>query len=186
MPIITVESPFYDRLLHRPCKNVKNFDDPQILMLTQEMTRIASSPGAAGVAAPQLGKSFKIFALQTDKKYPVLLFFNPKIVSSSEETYEVQEGCLSVPGKVCKVIRHKEVTLVWQDFLGAKVDPTGRKYEFTFTGFAAQAVQHELDHLNSTLIVDIAEEIYDSEQIEKAYNEAMVQKQKEIEVQQKA
>lgn len=176
MPILTVTNPVHDKVLHKPCRVVKNFQLPEILLLKQEMTKIASAPGAAGVAAPQLGKSYKIFALNTNKKYPVLLFFNPKIIAVSEETHEVEEGCLSVPGKVCKLTRHLEVTLIWQDEYGKKADPTGRKYQYTFTGFEAQAVQHEMDHLHSTLIVDIADDIFDNTNFEKAFAEASANK----------
>jgi len=176
MPILTNANHIHDKILHKPTKAVKNFQSTEILILKQEMLKIAAAPGAAGVAAPQLGKSLKIFALNTNKKFPVLLFFNPKIIAVSEETHEVEEGCLSVPGKVCKVTRHLEVTLVWQDEHGNKQDPSGRKYEFKFTGFEAQAVQHEMDHLHSTLIIDIAENIYDNANFEKAFFEAAVNK----------
>lgn len=181
MPILTVDNHIHDRMLHKPAKPVKNFQSSEVIILVQEMRRIASSPGAVGVAAPQLGVPLQIFALHTKKELPVLFFYNPKIIAMSEETYSTEEGCLSVPGKTCKLQRHSEVTLVWQDDLGKKFDPKGRKYQFNFSGFEAQAVQHEMNHLQATLVTDIAEEIYDNNQFQKAFDEAQKETEKEEE-----
>ena len=136
------------------------------------MRKIAAAPGAAGIAAPQLGCQIRAFALCINKEYPPIFFFNPILKGVSEEMSEVTEGCLSVPGKIAKLQRYNKVKLAWQDEHGKSHNKNGKKYEFEFSGFEAQAVQHELGHLSGELCVDIADELYDAEQFEKAFNEA--------------
>src|ERR1700680_951467 len=143
MPIITINNPLHEKLLRRPGKNVKNFQDPEIIILVQEMKNIVVHPGAAGVAATQLGYPYRIFALHIDKTKEPIFFYNPKILSLSEETHEVIEGCLSVPGKQGALERHLKIKIAWQDELGRKFSSNGSKYEYEFNGFVAQAIAHE-------------------------------------------
>lgn len=173
MPILTVDNPMYERILHRPGKKVKAFQSPEIKILTQEMKKIASQPGAAGVAATQLGQPYRIFALHVNKEYEPVFFFNPKVISMSEETHEVIEGCLSVPNMQGRLERHLKIKISWQDELGRKVAPNGFKYEFEFEGFEAQAVQHEMDHLDGKLYIDVAEDIVTNSHLEKVFQEAL-------------
>jgi len=175
MPIITVDNPLHERILHKPCKKVKDFNSTEIFILIQEMRKIASNPGAAGVAAPQLGKSLRGFALSTNKNYPPVFLFNPVLRGFSEEMHEVMEGCLSVPDKTMRLQRYKQIKISWQDEKGNTHNKNGMKYEFTFDGFEAQAIQHEMDHLDGVLCSDRADEVFDSSQFQKAFEEAVQQ-----------
>jgi len=172
--IITVENPHDDHLLHTPCKKVKkeDFQSIELLILKQEMKRIALDPGAAGVAAPQLGKSIRIFVLCTKLIPEPFFFFNPVLKGVSEEIKIVEEGCLSVPGKVVKLQRYEKIKISWQDEFGKTYAKDNKKYEFEFEGFESQAVQHELDHLNGVLCSDIAKAVYNASDFEESFAKA--------------
>ena len=180
MPILTLGNPVHEKILRKASKKVKDFKSPEILILVQEMRRIASEPGAAGIAAPQLGKNLRAFAISTNKKYPPVFVFNPVLKGFSEETNEVVEGCLSVPGKVAKLQRYKEIRIAWQDETGSFYNKNGSKYECTFEGFEAQAIQHEMNHIDGILCIDDADEIHDQEQYTKAFHEAKAKEEIEL------
>lgn len=72
-----------------------------------------------------------------------LTMLNPVIVSKSG-AYETEEGCLSLDG-TRKTRRYEHITVMWQDLMF-------RKQKRDFSGFAAQTIQHEIDHLLGILI----------------------------------
>jgi peptide deformylase len=76
---------------------------------------------------------------------------NPEVVKASREMVIGQEGCLSVAGYVGVVERATQVIVRGQDLKGRKVRVKGE-------GFLARALQHEIDHLNGILYVDLAED----------------------------
>ena len=95
---------------------------------------------AVGLACPQVGKNIRAFIALG------IPYVNPVITKRSRGTYETFEGCLSLEeGKQYKVRRHKEITMEW-------VDMEEKKRVQTFTGFEAQVIQHEYDHLEGILI----------------------------------
>jgi peptide deformylase len=175
MPVLTVENQAHDRKLHKVCKKVKDFGSTEFLIMVQEMKKIASQPGAAGVAASQLGYSLRAFAISTDKNYPPIVIINPVLKGVSEEVKEVIEGCLSAPGKVVKLQRFQKVKIAWQDEHGNSHNKVGQKFEFEFNGFEAQAIQHEMDHLDGVLCIDRADEVFEADQFQKAFEAAQSQ-----------
>ena len=94
-----------------------------------------------GMAANMIGQRKRIIAFSNGPLIIVML--NPRIISKSGE-YETEEGCLSLAG-VRKTKRYKTITVTWQDT--EMVSRTGM-----LTGFAAQIVQHEIDHCDGILI----------------------------------
>ena len=108
-----------------------------------------------GLAAPQIGKSLRIFVIDASpyaEEDPALsefkkVFINPEILDYSGEPYAFQEGCLSVPGIHEDVVRPSEVTMRYQD-------ENFRQFETHFSGVAARVIQHEYDHLEGRLFVD--------------------------------
>lgn len=94
-----------------------------------------------GMAANMIGQRKRIIAFCNGPLIIVML--NPRIISKSGE-YETEEGCLSLEG-VRKTKRYRTITVTWQDT--EMVSRTG-----TLTGFAAQIVQHEIDHCDGILI----------------------------------
>ena len=104
-------------------------------------TLAANLDRCVGMAANMIGRNVAIVAIFEGGAITVML--NPEIVEKSGE-YETEEGCLSLSG-VRKAKRFREITVRYQD---AKWNRRVRR----LSGFAAQIVQHEVDHLNGVLI----------------------------------
>ena len=125
---------------------------------------LASQKDGVAIAAPQIGKSLRIFVVsgellaKADKTYtgsPTdLIFINPTIVRRSKEKMEVEEGCLSVRWLYGTINRAARVTL-------RAYDENGQKIERGASGLLAQIFQHETDHLEGTLFIDHADEIWE-------------------------
>jgi peptide deformylase len=95
-----------------------------------------------GLAANQVGVPYRIFAMRGQPQNFVC--FNPKIVQPSEEEITLEEGCLTFPGLVVKVKRHRHIRVRF-------TTPNGDTRTETFTGMSARVFQHELDHLEGKL-----------------------------------
>ncbi len=104
-----------------------------------------------GLAAPQVGILKRIIAIWIDEQAP-MVFFNPEIVSSSEELFPFSEGCLSVPGYFEDRQRAKTIKLKFQDNLGTE-------HEAEFKDIYAFCIQHEIDHLNGRVFIDDLSEL---------------------------
>jgi peptide deformylase len=101
-------------------------------------------PGRAGVAAPQIGVSLRVFSYNVDDVVGHMV--NP-VLSDFEGAQDDEEGCLSVPGLAFPTPRAMSVVATGQDQHGEPLVIAG-------TGFLARALQHETDHLNGTLYID--------------------------------
>lgn len=104
-------------------------------------TLAAHRDGCVGMAANMIGVSKRIIVFDCDGTD--MLMFNPEIVQRSGP-YEAEEGCLSLPG-TRKAERWQKITVKYQD---KRLRPKQK----TFTGWTAQIVQHEIDHLSGILI----------------------------------
>ena len=105
-------------------------------------TLIANKDGCVGMAANMIGVRKRIICFDADGVY--MTMFNPEILKRSE-SYETEEGCLSLLGGPRKTKRYKKIRVQYQtaDFkVRTKV----------FEGFTAQIIQHEIDHCNGILI----------------------------------
>ena len=105
-------------------------------------TLIANAEGCVGMAANMIGVHKCIICFDNDGTY--MTMFNPEIIKQSDP-YQTEEGCLSLLGGPRKCKRYKSIKVRWQnaDF------QTRIK---TFTGWTAQIIQHEIDHLGGVLI----------------------------------
>ena len=109
-------------------------------------------PEGVGLAAPQIGKNTRMFAMIQGKEIKIVL--NPEIVSLTDgkkkkiKNPSILEGCLSVPYYYGPLIRPQKVKLRYLD-----LNDRNEKEE-EITGFSAQIIQHEVDHLNGILFVD--------------------------------
>ena len=104
-------------------------------------TLIAHREGCVGMAANMIGVSKRIIAFDCEGQYMVM--FNPVIVKKSG-IYETEEGCLSLDGKR-KTKRYQSIKVQYQT----------REFQTrfkTFTGWTAQIIQHEVDHLEGIII----------------------------------
>lgn len=136
-----------DAVLRQVAKPVEQFDDA-LQTLIDDMFETMYSVNGVGLAAPQIGVSLRLSVIDVigDKKQQLVLI-NPEIIAS-EGQKEYQEGCLSVPGVYDTVVRADKVTI-------RALDRTGKSYEMTADGLLGECFQHEIDHLNGKLYVDL-------------------------------
>lgn len=97
-----------------------------------------------GMAANMIGVNKAIIAIKTEQMPEVLLMFNPKIVKKSAKSYKVQEGCLSLEGQR-DTVRYENIEVSYRDI-------AWRKQKEKFSGWTAQVIQHEIDHLDGIII----------------------------------
>lgn len=102
----------------------------------------ANAHRCVGMAANMIGVHKRIIAV--DLGGSAISMLNPKIVKRSPETYQAEEGCLSLTG-VRTVVRCQSIDVEYLD-LGFQ------KHRQTYSGFVAQIIQHELDHCDGILI----------------------------------
>lgn len=135
---------FPDPILKKKAKRVPGID-ASVQQLIDDMFETTTQAGGCGLAAPQIGVSLRIIVLQMPDEEPVTLI-NPEVVKRSGER-EVEEGCLSVPGYLGTIMRSVSVTVKGLNRQGKMVRLKGQR-------LLAQALEHELDHLNGILYLD--------------------------------
>ncbi|MBI2404734.1 peptide deformylase [Candidatus Gottesmanbacteria bacterium] len=139
-------------VLTTSAKQVVSFDS-NLLRLIADMKQTlhtTKNPKGVGLAAPQIGESYRIFVTRPKETAMIRVFINPRIVSATGETDGVPErtnkleGCLSIPNIWGRVKRNQSLILHYQD-------EKGTTHEEAFTGFLATIIQHEIDHVDGIL-----------------------------------
>jgi peptide deformylase len=114
--------------------------------LAEDMVETLHAAPGLGLAAPQVGVQKRLFVYDLDDDEGPKTIVNPVITETSGEwTYD--EGCLSVPGLYFAIVRPKDVHLTGFDLDGNEVS-------LDATELTARLFQHELDHLNGTLLLE--------------------------------
>ena len=134
---------FGDPVLKTAADPVRPGDD--VAGLVEDLVDTVQLPGRAGVAAPQIGVGQRVFSYNVDGAIGYLI--NPVLVSVSGEPELLDEGCLSVPGLYFKRMRYPQAVVTGVDLDGNEIELQGE-------GLMAQALQHELDHLDGKLYID--------------------------------
>jgi peptide deformylase len=138
--IITFDNP----ILRQKAKKVHRFD-PSLHKLVNDMFETMHEANGAGLAAPQIGLSIRVFIAEyEDRKVAV---FNPEIVKAEGEALGT-EGCLSIPGYAGDNIRRAAKVLVKGQ------DVHGKSIRVNAEGWFARILQHEIDHLDGILFTD--------------------------------
>mgnify|MGYP002520321011 CR=1 FL=1 len=104
-------------------------------------TLVANKASCVGMAANMIGQFKRIIVFDCEGKLMVML--NPEIISASGE-YETEEGCLSLDG-VRPTTRYQIIEVEYQDF-------DWKTQKVKLSGWTAQIVQHEVDHLSGRII----------------------------------
>lgn len=140
-------------VLHTVCKEIQEIDS-EILEIGDGMVKTLKSykNGGVGLAAPQVGILKRIIIVRLPRKLvggygEPNIYFNPKILSFSNDMVIAEEGCLSIPETFLKIARHKTITFEY-------IDEKGMKHTEQLNDYGARIVQHEVDHLNGILITD--------------------------------
>jgi len=145
LPIKTYPDP----VLRKPTEPVVFPLSQKIKKLAQDMIDTVRQADGIGLAAPQVGESVKLIVVNMEKSgVPLVALYNPKIVKKSFAKTEVEEGCLSIPEVFGMVKRPKKVTIEAQT-------AEGKTVQFTDDGWIARVTQHEIDHINGRLIIDL-------------------------------
>lgn len=141
-----------NEVLREPCQKVEGFDNPKVQAVIRDLKdTIGAQHDAAGLAAPQIGESFCMFAVNLPQCNHQI-FVNPRITHFGSKKSLSQEACLSIPGKAGLVERANKVII-------KAYDEQGNKFKLTAKGFLAQVLQHECEHLQGTLFIDKAEKV---------------------------
>ena len=144
-------------VLRRKAVDADLKDKAGIAALVQDLKDTLVTADGCGLAAPQIGVSQRVVIVDGDvvsDTYDYLKGFrrtiiNPELLEESEETVTYSEGCLSIPGIYCDVVRPKTITL---RYYNEDLVPVTE----TFDNFAARMIQHELSHLEGDLFTDHA------------------------------
>ena len=129
---------------------VTAFDAALKTLAADMLDTMYAAPGR-GLAAPQVGVALRLFVMDIGWKEGApdpQVFVNPRITDASDVMVPYTEACLSIPAQTSRVARPDRVALVWQDLDGASHDGW-------FDGMAAVCVQHERDHLDGILCIDL-------------------------------
>ena len=137
----------HDSVLRRRAKKISSIDR-SVQRLVDDMIETMHYSEGVGLAAPQIGVSLRVIVLQMPEEEPVAII-NPEIVKRSGER-EVTEACLSVPGYSGEIKRALSVTV-------KGLDRQGKAIRIKAEGLRAQALEHEIDHLNGKLYIDHVE-----------------------------
>jgi peptide deformylase len=154
-PIVTYGS---DPVLHRACASVTQFDGALRRLLLDMFASMAAADGV-GLAANQIGVDARIFVIDCPDAddedvvgyviNPALTVLEPRDGEPAEEVTD--EGCLSVPGPYADLPRAFRARV-------DGVDVKGNPVSIEATGMAARCLQHEMDHLEGTVYVDLLSE----------------------------
>jgi peptide deformylase len=153
--MIIVQAP--QQVLSQKAKPVTKIDSTIKKLISEMETTLnnARDPEGVGLAAPQVGKSLRLFIVKQTPRSPFMTFINPEIERTfdvpKEETKKEKkekgvqlEGCLSLKDIWGVVKRYDGVVVSYQD-------EHGTKHKKTFEGFIATIIQHEVDHLDGKL-----------------------------------
>ena len=141
LPIRTLPDP----VLRQKAKKVRTIDSSVKRLIADMRQTLHADPGRVGLAAPQVGVSLRVVVIGLPDEEDII-FINPEIVRRKGERL-VSEGCLSVPGYVGQISRAESVTAKGRNL-------SGKEIRLKAEGLLAQALEHEIDHLNGRLYID--------------------------------
>jgi peptide deformylase len=160
LPIITAPH----SILKDTCNDVKKKDfDYPLACFIDDMIETAVDNNLVGLAANQVGVRQRIFIIDMNSiegyqeeemwRSAFQIFINPNLSFDQDSVKESGfEGCASLPNVIGKVKRYKSTTLTYFDIIG-------NCSKIVLTGWLARIAQHEMNHLDGILMIDIAEEI---------------------------
>ncbi|MBI4201224.1 MAG: peptide deformylase [Chloroflexi bacterium] len=134
-----------DPVLRQKAKRIGSID-ARLQRLVDDMIETMHHEGGVGLAANQVGVLQRVVVIQLAEDEEARVLVNPQMVERQGQR-EVEEGCLSIPGYRGTLFRSLTVKVKAQD-------RNGKPYRIKAEGLLAQALEHELDHLNGILYID--------------------------------
>ncbi|GIK27347.1 MAG: peptide deformylase [Chloroflexi bacterium] len=161
LPIIKLDDP----VLRKKAVRVTSFG-PDFQRLVDDMVETMIAAPGVGLAAPQVNVSQRLIVVRLsddedsrkefgDLAGKLFVVVNPKIIKTSRTQVDGVEACLSIPGYAGTVFRHEQVVITGEDRHGKPIRIKAKDW-------LARVFQHEIDHLDGRLFIDIAEEIWDT------------------------
>ena len=144
MAVLSIRN-FPDPILKQKAKRVRAIDSSVKKLISDMIETMHSDPGRVGLAAPQVGVSLRVIVIGLPEAEDIAIV-NPEIVRRRGERL-INEGCLSVPGYFGQVQRAESVTVKGRD-------QSGKEIRIKAEGLLAQALEHEIDHINGVLYLN--------------------------------
>ena len=160
-----------DPVLRERARKVRDFADPSLRRLADDMIESMRYYNGVGLAANQIGSLKRVCVIQMPEDEAPTVLLNLEVTRKEGER-EVTEGCLSLPGWQGRILRAEKV---WARAVGLDGKPVRYK---AATELLAQALEHEFDHLNGVLYTDYLrsqDDLYEVEQGEEEEGEGAVQ-----------
>ncbi|MEI6266940.1 MAG: peptide deformylase [bacterium] len=141
-------------------KSIKvDFNDPDLSNQILDMVDTLRALPGYGLAAPQIGIQKSIVVIENEgrvdeegtvisEKLPLTILINPTIAKFSKETCDFEEGCFSVPGYRGNVVRPKKIKAI-------AFNEKGQIIKINASGLFSRVLQHEIDHINGILFIDL-------------------------------
>jgi len=145
LPIRTLPDP----VLRQKAKKVSSIDRSVQRLIDDMLETMHETPGRVGLAAPQVGVSLRVIVIGIPDEEDIILI-NPEIVRKRGERV-LDEGCLSLPGYFGEIKRAESVTVKGRD-------RNGKEVRIRASELLAQALEHEIDHLNGIIYIDHLED----------------------------
>lgn len=163
LDIVLINDPDNSAVLRKRAIKVQDFG-PKFQALVDDMIETMQEARGVGLAAPQIGISQRVIVIrlpddeESKEEYGedagvLHVVANPEIVKSSRKAVEGVEACLSIPGYFGDVDRSESIVIRGQDRYGEQIRIKAK-------GWLARVFQHEIDHLNGQLFIDIAKEVW--------------------------
>ncbi len=152
LPIRTVPDP----VLREKSKRIRAVDKSIQKLIADMMETMYAAPGV-GLSAPQVGVPIRLIVISLPEQEEIGLI-NPEVVKRKGERL-VDEGCLSVPGYMGQIKRSATITVKGRDRHGKEV-------RIRADELLAQALEHEIDHINGVLYLDRLESMDDLRKVE--------------------
>jgi peptide deformylase len=134
-----------EEVLRQKAQPVEDIND-EIRQLAKDMMETMIDADGVGLAAPQIGRSIRMFVIKADDDIE-RVFINPQIIRTSNEVGPYDEGCLSIPQVYETIVRPLAVTV-------QAYDENGKRFTLDADGLLARCIQHENDHLDGVLYID--------------------------------
>lgn len=141
-----------DPVLKRKARNIEK-DELDIKKLSEDMFETMEAANGIGIAAPQIGKSIRVFVVDgtpiedEDMEGFRKVFVNPQIIEETGDEWAFEEGCLSIPNIREDVFRHEKLKIKY-------FDENWEEHEEEYDGMKARIIQHEYDHIEGVLFTD--------------------------------